>query len=365
MVDVTAPILDGITSHDQERRPLNFSEISIARVESPFGKIPEDSELFSSASAQAYEMTKQMGMLLDKDHFDETVSMSMNLWPYTDKDRLALMMVFNAVGFNFDDTMGHDKHNIEQQFDKLGFVSRLRRVVADPSSGAELMQEAAASVKESHLALAAMKFFNMVEAKSNPDFARRFIQSTLIHWEVSFEIDDFTPDSLDQFIAIRRKTSGMEPTRDLIEMASDSYLPDEIKDKVEGLREAMEALDDIGGLSNELSSYPKEVITQGAKLNFVAVIQSLKGLDAYEATRFGMKFIGYRHAEFNRLIAQIKQNGYDQIPSEYHDALSNYLIGMEQMVWASYEWQANRTVRYKHPEHIFEDLRSDERKYKE
>jgi hypothetical protein len=284
-------------------------------------------------------------------HFDETATMSLFLYPYAPAERVEIAILFNTIGFFFDDAMGHDKHEGALQLDKGLFVAKLKKALSDPAH----LQIDTNDLLTAQMLSVAGDFVQLVYSQSNLDFTKRFRDSTLQHWHTSFDIaDQYT--SLKDFILIRRQTGGMFPTMDMIEFAYDRYLPAPLYN-LPKVQEALNALADIGGLSNEIFSYPKEVMEQGAKLNFVSVIQHIYQCDLETAVCNAIEYVNQRTQDFNGYCDALLDEAAT-MPSDESDLMRWYVGAMQDMAWASYAWQMY-TERYNHPRHVFGDKRAE------
>lgn len=334
--------------------PFSSRALLISQLPKPSVSVMAPHRLLAIENARI--TAKEWGVYRSAAHFDETSSMSLFLYPYAPVERVEVAVLFNTIGFFLDDGLGHDKHYGSIVANRGEFVSWLSKALSNPRE----LQINAVDPMASHLLRVAFKLLNRVYEMSNGDYTRRFRDSTLEHWQESFSLEDkYT--SIENFILIRRRMGGMYAMMEMIEFCYDRYLPDDLRHHPL-MEQALEYLADIGGLSNELFSYPKEVIEQGAKLNFVSVIQHVRDCELEQALQEAIAYINQATRDFNascqELLAAAKES---RLPGS--EMVEWYVGAMRDVAWASYAWQMY-TERYNHEEHLFTEKRY-ERRFKE
>lgn len=328
---------------------LHSSLLSISQLSGPSDLVLAPDRIIAVENVR--ETAKAWGVYRSDAHFDEAVSMSLYLYPYAPAKRLEVVMLFNTIGFFFDDGMGHDRHQGAIQVDKTFFVAKLSKALRDPQ---QVLIETS-DIVTARLLEVAGNVLKLVYDQSNLEFTQRFRDGTLNHWKTSFGISDYYP-SVEDFILIRRQTSGMYPMINMLEFAYDRYLPVHLY-TLPSVQGALETLVDIGGLSNEIFSYPKEVMEQGAKMNFISVIQQSYQCDLMTAIYEAIEYVNQRSREFNAYCDAIALDA-QSLPQEEAELLLWYVEALQDIAWASYAWQMY-TERYNHPQHIFSDKRAD------
>jgi hypothetical protein len=298
---------------------------------------------------RARQTAKEWRVYRSDAHFDETASMSLFLYPYAPAERVEVAVLFNAIGFFLDDGLGHDKHHGALQANRHEFVQWLSEALSNKRQTNIESHDPVAG----HLLSVASRFLRQVYEMSNPEYTNRFRDATLQHWQESFSLeDDYT--SIENFIIIRRRMGGMYAMMEMIEFCYDRYLPPTLRYHPL-MEQALEHLADIGGLSNELFSYPKEVMEQGAKLNFVSVIQHVRECELEVALHEAVAYINQATRDFQSTCRALVALASEPPPEE-QALIRWYVEAMGDVAWASYAWQMY-TERYNHLEHIFTEKR--------
>lgn len=147
----------------------------------------------------------------------------------------------------------------------------------------------------------------------------------------------------DQYVYVRERVSGMYPTVDLLEFASERYLtPAQIAHPVTQRLRLTTAR--VGCLTNDLFSYEKEVAQNGLLLNLVAVLQQRMPFE--HAVASAMAYINDQTRDF--LDAAKDADGL--LPPFY-------LEGLKYQLAATWFWQMS-TNRYRSATSPFVELRT-------
>lgn len=152
-----------------------------------------------------------------------------------------------------------------------------------------------------------------------------------------------------EYMVMREHISGMYPTVDLLELAINGYLPDEVflHPKIQRLRQACAR---ICSLTNDLFSYHREVMVGGLRLNLVDVIQRNQNLSLAEAVDQAIALINDETCLFYELIES--RPLWD---AETNQLVARYIDGLVYQCNATWHWEMN-TDRYRSPESPFVEL---------
>lgn len=335
---------------------FDLPPISVLRISRLARRSPND--FSEEAIRRVYEMSEQFGLVVTNQSFFDHITMSGYLWPYTTPERLITLVYFNAIGFYIDDTIGSEITLLPES-DALA----LRMSIAEKTQ--TIFVDGITPRRPDKYDLALLQLRDGVANLSTPDFANRFFQLLLEHWRDStttWETEGTYLGGIEQYIPLRRSCSGMLPTVLLIEYAKDHFMPEGALDLVPSLADAINAVADIGGLTNDLFSYAKEVIDQGTTLNMIPVLQRERG---YVMSRFaildGLEIVDGKFAAFQKAIEDANSETAAIEDPDYREQmqgfLDDYVDGMWDMISGAYHWQTE-TNRYRNERNPFPDLRT-------
>lgn len=307
---------------------------------------------------RVYKEASEMDLLIDPQHYLEHVTMSAYLWPYAPVERLTALAYFNTIGYYLNDTISRDIKIMPNNE-----AARLRVTVAQTAE--QVLLRGADADPADKYGQAFIKLREMLGELTNPDFVSRFFPALMVHWRdvtVSYNKRGFDDVGVQEFIALRRSTSGMLPIVMLTELAQDVYMPQGALERVPSLETAIIALADIGGLSNELFSYTKEVIIQESRFNLIPVIEREYGYtDTLNAIFDAMAIVDNCFETFEKateaMQAEASQIEDADARDEVENFLASFLPGMWDVAAACYHWQME-TNRYRCEQNPFPDLKS-------
>jgi len=305
-----------------------------------------------------YDHARRLGLVIDKENYFDHITMSAYLWPYTSPERLSALAYFNTIGYYINDTIASDMRRYSPTQ-----TAKLQHSVAQKAHDI-LIKGKMPEGKLDKYDMAFLDLRHSIIGLSNAEFAERFFQILLEHWQAAmtcYEKCGMFEGRIDEFITIRRVASGMIPTIALIEFARNEYIPSWLPEYVPTLQIAIDALADIGGLSNELFSYAKEVLESGTTLNLVAVVERV---NEYDSTIYALEdAIETVNNCFDVFKLATSQACYEASIIEdpvFREQAEAFLTGFIDQMWdmaaACYHWQVE-TNRYRSENHPFTDLR--------
>ncbi len=307
---------------------------------------------------EVFDLAQDIGLVIDPTNYFDHVTMSAYLWPYASREALRAATFFNVIGFYIDDTIGSDirhSHGLD--------IDALRGVVANKALNIMLRGLIPASPDKYDRAF--MDFYQMILELSDAPFGARFFPVLFEHWRAAtrnYEANGPYTGTVEEFIPIRRLTGGMFPTILMIELAKQQYMPAWLPARVPSLSTAIDALADIGGLSNELFSYAKEVLYEGTTLNLLPIIQRQAGDEsavwaAHEAIALVNGCYELFRLAVQDVLAEASQIEEPAKREQAETFLKAFVDGMWDQVAASYHWQMEAN-RYRAEYNPFPELTS-------
>ncbi|MEO6728575.1 MAG: hypothetical protein ABIM99_01500 [Candidatus Dojkabacteria bacterium] len=302
---------------------------------------------FDSIMPDIFDFANKYGM--DIADFQNTLTMTPYLYPDAGPERLLAISNLMTILFFIDDTLGEHP----DLFDGLepSFITQriVRTLSGDTSDGLFIPTSIESSIYEILPELVRL---------SNNDFIQRFLQSAKEYLPENVNLDSSIGEDLMGYILQRILNSGMMPTIDLAELATNKYLPKEFFDpnnpEFEIIRNLREVVAKIGSLTNDLFSFPKEFYDANSKLNIVAVIHNTNSdMSIEDAFKLGIIFVNNELEKFKEICNDIKES-YEG--TELEETMNNYAKKMKYIVLATYFWQLI-TNRYKHVLHPFKEMR--------
>jgi len=282
---------------------------------------------------KAKEKAKALGLYLDGlylGHHD----MSAFLFPYADEDRLIDASLMASLLYYIDDLFGEDSET-RYTFDLNSFKAAWEGGEISYSKEPIEMQlyEAVASLGADF------------RAKASAEFLAFYQGYLYLHLDHSLRPSLYTNSQ--EYLDSRVHFGGMYPTILLIEYCANQYLSPEMHANLD-LLAAQEALALIGAISNDLISYPKEKHSQFNLINAYLATGEAQSLE--QAIQKTIIYINQLHETYQKAIAAfLATANTSPIARQYVDYLDNMLA-------ACYHWQLH-SKRYRHPEHILEDLK--------
>ncbi|KAJ6522663.1 isoprenoid synthase domain-containing protein [Mycena vulgaris] len=153
--------------------------------------------------------------------------------------------------------------------------------------------------------------------------------------------------TLEQYILLRRDTSGCRPCWALIEYANNLDIPDEVHEHpvIRGLSDAAA---DLAGWSNDLFSYNVER-SRGDTHNMIVVAMHHHNLDLFSAAEFVGDMCRQAIEKFNVLRKEVPSWGgkVDQDVAQYVQGLADWIVGCVHWSFETerYFGKANKSVK--------------------
>ncbi|MEM9953204.1 MAG: terpene synthase family protein [Chloroflexota bacterium] len=299
------------------------------------------------AERTAEAFCKELGIYLP--NLSEYNTMSAYLFPHTSYERLFAIIVLNNLLFYIDDQMDRNdaEGNIPSEIEQRRMFDQIVRIfkTGHVQDNQDRLQVSAKAIRDLFLPL------------SDPRWLKRLIENTEKHlkattYDSGVQSNRTGRNLVEHYIAVRDHDSGMVPTVDLIEFASNIYLPDEVLAH-SVLQEAMLECTRVAGLMNDIFSYHRECVVMGSDFNLVAVSQHAFGLSFERALDYSIGVINENLESFLAKEANLPSFDDESIDALVHD----YYHGLKDQIIAAWHWQLSGTNRYRSPESPFEELR--------
>ncbi|WP_319945322.1 terpene synthase family protein [Nocardia macrotermitis] len=261
-------------------------------------------------------------------------------------DRMTIIGIFNAILFWLNDTVGREKFahlSAAEQLRAAHTAGRLRDMLETRSPAADPTPEEVATAE----------FLDLLARDAEPAWLDQFLGSTAEHLRTA--IRDQNTDargdllSVTDYIDLRSEVSGMYPAIAMCEFGRDDYLPWDLvraDGQDEKLRRLRKLTAEIGALMNDVFSFEKECIADGADFNLIPVwLLNTPGATLSDAVHGSARIVRDRLTEFYLLSDQVLAAYADtDLPAaESVAAHLRDLVGCVQATWA---WQIV-TPRYK------------------
>jgi hypothetical protein len=262
-------------------------------------------------------------------------------------ERMTIIGIYNAILFWFNDTAGREKFahlTPDQQHDAHITVGRLCR----------LLETRCAPADPAPIEAATTEFLSMLTMAAEPEWLRRFLASTIDHLRTAIRDQNIRARggllTVEEYIDLRARVSGMYPAIELCEFGRDDYLPWRrigaagLGTEVERLRRLTT---DIGALMNDMFSFEKECIADRADFNLLPIcLLNTPGQTLADAVGRAGRMVLERFTEFRLLSAHLdRQCGAlgDQTLAAH---VAAHVADLRCCVQATWVWQ-NITRRYK------------------
>ncbi|WP_036569724.1 terpene synthase family protein [Nocardia sp. BMG51109] len=262
-------------------------------------------------------------------------------------ERMTIIGMYNAILFWLNDTVGREK---------------FRHLAPDAQRGAGiavdglclLLEKQRMSPDPTSPEIAAAEFLKLLAADAEPRWLQRFLDSTADHLRTAIRDQNARARkgllSIDEYIDLRARVSGMYPAVALCEFGRDDYLPwRRIADA--GLKADLVRLRrlavDIGALMNDMFSFEKECIIDGADFNLVPIcLLNAPGETLAGAVEQAGRIVRERFTEF-RLLRERVDDRCAGLPDPALAAqVRAHVVDLVGCVQATWVWQ-NVTRRYK------------------
>lgn len=258
-------------------------------------------------------------------------------------NKMVNVLITYDVFYFLDDFFGEDTNT--------GQLPKLKEVVEIWKGEKSYNSENA----EIHKLYQSINYISTILRKDSPKtFFKKYTNSVLEH--LSFSLNNYKYQTVDEYISIRLKTGGMFPVIHLIEYVHSIYLSKEVIANEALLIKALcEQCALIGALSNDIFSYAKEKHSDYNLIN--AYLVTNEAATYKEAVTKSIEKVNNIHTDFQLTMKKAKQKAKSL---QLNDRLivEKYFEALDVIVAASYHWQKT-TNRYNHPENVFEDMKAN------
>ncbi|MEV0710004.1 terpene synthase family protein [Nocardia aurea] len=299
------------------------------------------------ALAETESFCRRYGIWLESTgtHYN---SMTPYLHPNTiSPERMTTIGIYNAILFWLNDTVGREKFANLTTVDQQRATRTLRRLSA-------LLETRSAAADPDPVELASAEFLTLLADSADAAWLDEFLESTRAHLNTAIRDQNARARGgvlgVTEYIDLRGDVSGMYPAIALCEFGRDEYLRwDRIR--AAGLGEPLARLRrltaDIGALMNDLFSFEKECIRDGADFNLVSVwLLNTPGARLADAVEAAAGIVRDRLLEFVMLRDRIGAL-CDALPErDVAVMVGTQVEDMSGCVRATWVWQLT-TLRYK------------------
>jgi hypothetical protein len=321
--------------------PFNSQQLTISRL-----KLNHHEAMESILSSTA-RLSKELNLQIDQSYAAHT-SMTSFLYPKSGKYKVVIVNILYDLLYYIDDLFGEDIEDANAE-DKPSLTELM--YIWQTGKINEVYYNELSSEKVKTVCTAMQWVRNKLFQSCEPSFFKKL--SWLLFEHLRDQLKPDTYESVEEYILLRRNFSGMYVAIYLIEYCTGRYLTNEILEKVPSLQKAIDLCADIGGLSNDIFSYPKESHSKFNLVNSFEVLNETKTLS--EAIQKAIDLVNTCHVDFDKAVKQINAEISD-LPVEEKATILQFTDGLKSILAATYHWQFV-TERYRHDSHILEDLK--------
>lgn len=321
--------------------PFNSSQLTISTLEIKYHNAIKD--VLKATS----KLTAELNIQLEQVYSAHT-SMTAFLYPNSGKYRLVIANVLYDFLYYIDDIFGEDIEVVEDE--KRPSMAEMMQIWKTGKINEDAV-EYTSSPKVKNIYNALLWIRTKLVQSSEPAFFKKLSKLLFEHLKEQLEPKDF--NTVEEYIMLRRRFGGMYPVVFLVEYCNNRYLAADTLAQLPSLQKAIDACADIGGLSNDVFSYPKESHSKFNLINSYLVVDPKMTLK--EAVQNSINVVNDCHFEFDQAIKQL-QVEIKTLSKEEQVTVLQFADGLEDIVSASYHWQFV-TERFRHDNHILEDLK--------
>ncbi len=336
---ITKDLQDSLLSYTSS--PFNSNQLTISNLEVSCHKGIKD--ILKATS----KLTKELNIQLEEAYAAHT-TMTSFLYPTSGKYKVVIVNILYDLLYYIDDLFGEDIEGADQ-YDKPSLTELMYIWQTGEINAA--YYDKLTNEKVQTVCTAMQWVRNKLFQSCEPAFFQKLSWLLSEHLRDQLEPDNY--GSIEEYILLRRNFSGMYVAIYLIEYCTGNCLTDEMLKKVPNLQKAIDLCTDIGGLSNDIFSYPKE---RHSKFNLVNSFGELNETNSLnEAIQKSIDLVNDCHTDFNRSVQQI-QLEVTALEEEEKAIVLEFTDGLKSILSATYHWQLV-TKRYRHKNHILEDLK--------
>ncbi|CAM1366444.1 terpene synthase family protein [Tenacibaculum xiamenense] len=289
---------------------------------------------------KAREISEKLG-IADSELYNHHTTMTNYVYNNAPVHKMITAVVFYDVLYFMDDFFGEDT-----QKGILPDINKVLNIWAGNDNYYHSSDERLSNLYKG-LGLISSEFRN----NSSKFHFNKLTKSISNH--LQYSLSPYLFKSIKEYFEIRLHTGGMLPVIDLIEYMYDIYLTEELIQQIPELSKIRYECALIGGLSNDIFSYPKEKHSDYNLIN--VIIKYNNNLSLFEATKQSIEEVNLIHQNYQNThkTIQRKLTGFTE---GIKQSLTEYLNALDVVVSASYHWQKS-TKRYMHEKHILEDMK--------
>ncbi|MDJ0596353.1 MAG: terpene synthase family protein [Pleurocapsa sp. MO_226.B13] len=299
---------------------------------------------------KANQITKQLchqyGISLP--HIDEYNTMTAYVFPHASVDRLVTINLWLDLLFFFDDLYDRDTtHLFSNEIEKSqNILENTLRIICDGYQP-ETDHPFYPVLYELNRRFHKIAMPGWIE-RFRVGF-RKYLQS--ITYTTSQILEDNGVISVEKYMELREDNAGMEGMISLIDLALDTYIPDEVFNHLK-IQHLIKITTRFGGFINDIFSYEKEVLRLGSRFNLITVFMEAYGLSLAEAVHEIIVLLEREVAEF----LEIERNLPVWDDPHLNKSARLYVSALKDQIIAAYHWQLT-TNRYRSPNSPFPELR--------
>lgn len=321
--------------------PFNSHQLTISTLEITYHEAIQD--ILKATS----RLTKELNIQLEQVYSAHT-SMTAFLYPNSGKYRLVIANVLYDFLYYIDDLFGEDIEVLENE-ERPSLTEMMQIWKTGEVNTDSLEYNRSPKIKNIYNALLWIR--TKLVQSSKPAFFKKLSKLLFEHLKEQLEPKDYT--TVEEYIMLRRRFGGMYPVAFLVEYCNNKYLEPDTLAQLPSLQKAIDACADIGGLSNDIFSYPKESHSKFNLINSYIVVHP--EMTMKEAVQRSIDIVNDCHFEFDQAIEQLQIEA-KVLPIKEQATVLQFANGLKDILSASYHWQFV-TERFRHDNHILEDLR--------
>lgn len=295
-------------------------------------------------------LSEALNIQLGKASYAAHTSMTAFLYPKSGRYRIVLVNIFYDLLYYIDDLFGEDIEgsNTSEQPN----LQELMNIWLTGHINGDYYQNIH-SLRIKSVCTAMQWVRTKLLQTCEPPFFKKLSKLLFEHLRDQLRPNAYT--DIPSYIALRRNFSGMYVAIHLTEYCYGCYLTTDILQKVPSLQVAIDKCADIGGLSNDIFSYPKEKHSKFNLINSFLTLKKVKTLE--EAIKSSIDLVNECHNDFDEALSKIQLEA-QTLPDTERTKVLEFIEGLTSILSASYHWQLI-TQRYRHNEHILQDLKSN------
>lgn len=289
------------------------------------------------------EISKKLGIIYDDNKYLDYTTMSVYCFPVGLTKKVVDICVLNNLLFYIDDLFSADARVTDDIPSIDDLVNAWNKHEFNTSYKNEQINTTLRVI--GHMS-------NTIQKNSNPKFFQRLSANLYLHLVEALNPTPYK--TIKEYTDARMYFSGMVPTLNFIEYVNNVYITPDFRKQFPAISIAERIAIDIGGLANDIISYPKEKHTEFNLIN--AYIKTNEANNFDEAIRKSIDLVNKIYDEFKNVITtSFKQ--IEDLNLQDKNTITLYLHGLEHIVAATYHWQLY-THRYNHPEHFLADMKT-------